>query len=477
MAVSIPYAVASADGLSEEHREVVRELLSNWSSHYRGNMLRADYYEAHNMLKDLGIAVPDSLSDLEVACGWGYKCVEVMRDHLAFDGFTAPDDEDVDALLKQVARRNFMDTRVGKAVNSALKYCFSMWVVTADEDGHARITAYPPTISTGIWDDVHERLSAGMWVVSFAKERGRRTNRPDWVDVLLPDCLIRIRDDGRGRWFAEYVEHGLGVVPMFLMPHNPDDDRPFGVSRINSEVRWLIDSAMRANVNEEIAAAFAASTQKYLLGTDGDAFAEKSKWSAFIGSIFEVSMNSEGQVPQFGQLTQPSMQPLTEHFANLCKRMSAATGIHVGQFGIMSDNPSSAEAIYAENEPLILKCKSFIKEAKAALSRVAIAAIATELGTSYADAQASCDVSVHFLNPAMPTLAQQTDSSIKLASVVDGFAGTATFWRLNGLDDDEVRNVESEIRRNVTRPVVDRLMAPIRAAAQQPEGGADDSQG
>ena len=477
MAVSIPYAVASADGLSEAHREVVRELLSNWSSHYRGNMLRADYYEAHNMLKDLGIAVPDSLSDLEVACGWGYKCVEVMRDHLAFDGFTAPDDEDMDALLKQVARRNFMDTRVGKAVNSALKYCFSMWVVTADEEGHARITAYPPTLSTGIWDDVHERLSAGMWVVSFAKERGRRTDRPDWVDVLLPDCLIRICDDGRGRWFAEYVQHGLGVVPMFLMPHNPDDDRPFGVSRINSEVRWLIDSAMRASVNEEIAAAFAASTQKYLLGTDGDAFAEKSKWSAFIGSIFEVSMNSEGQVPQFGQLTQPSMQPLTEHFANLCKRMSAATGIHVGQFGIMSDNPSSAEAIYAENEPLILKCKSFIKEGKAALSRVAIAAIATELGTSYADAQASCDVSVHFLNPAMPTLAQQTDSSIKLASVVDGFAGTPTFWRLNGLDDDEVRNVESEIRRNVTRPVVDRLMAPIRAAARQPEGGGDDSQG
>ena len=103
---------------------------------------------------------------------------------------------------------------------------------------------------------------------------------------------------------------------------------------------------------------FAASTQKYLLGTDGDAFADKTKWSAFIGSIFEVTKTEDGTIPQFGQLTQPSMQPMTEHFGNLCKRMSAATGIHVGQFGIMSDNPSSAEAIYAENEPLILKCKS-----------------------------------------------------------------------------------------------------------------------
>lgn len=97
--ISIPYAVASADGLLEEDRETVRCLLNSWQTHYRGNLLRSDYYEARNMLKDLGIAVPDSLRDLEVACGWGYKCVEVMRDHIAFDGFTCPDDEDFDGLL------------------------------------------------------------------------------------------------------------------------------------------------------------------------------------------------------------------------------------------------------------------------------------------------------------------------------------------------------------------------------------------
>ena len=241
---------------------------------------------------------------------------------------------------------------------------------------------------------------------------------------------------------------------MFVMPYNPDDDRPFGRSRITPEVRWLIDCAVRANVNEEIAAAFAASTQKYLLGTDGDAIAEGSKWSAFIGSIMEVSINSEGSTPQFGQLSQPSMQPMTDHFANLCKRMCAATGIHVGQFGIMTDNPTSAEAIYAESEPLILKCKSFIREAKAALSRVAVAAIATEEGTSYADALEAHEVSVHFLNPAMPTLAQQTDSSIKLASAVEGFAGSPTFWRMNGFDDDEVRDAANDVLRSLNATVM-----------------------
>ena len=74
-------------------------------------------------------------------------------------------------------------------------------------------------------------------------------------------------------------------------------------------------------------------------------------------------------------------------------------------------------------------------------------------------------MSVNFLNPAMPTLAQQTDSSIKLASAVDGFAGTPTFWRLNGLDDDEVRNVMSEIRSNVTRSAA---LDQIFGAPQEP---------
>ena len=287
----------------------------------------------------------------------------------------------------------------------------------------------------------------------------------------MPDYLIQIKKVDE-HWAAEYKDNGLGVVPMFVMPYNPDDDRPFGTSRITPEIQWLIDSAIRLNVNEEIASAFAATTQKYLLGTDGESFEGVSKWEAYIGSILEVEMNSDGGTPQFGQLTQPSMQPLSDHFNNLCKRMSAATGIHVGQFGMANANPSSAEAIYAENEPLILKCKSFIKEAKNALNRVCVAAYATEMNLTYDEALARLDVSVHFLNPVMPTLAQQTDSSIKLASVVDGFAGTPTFWRLNGFDDDEVRNLTSECERNVNQAAIAQLFANVQQANEP--GDAND---
>ena len=44
MALTVPYAVASADGLKPEHRETVFFLLNSWKDHYSGNMRRSQYY-------------------------------------------------------------------------------------------------------------------------------------------------------------------------------------------------------------------------------------------------------------------------------------------------------------------------------------------------------------------------------------------------------------------------------------------------
>ena len=459
-------AMASAAGLRPEDRDTVRELVGTWQRCRAGNMRRGEYYLMQNRLKDLGIALPDELKSLEVACGWAYKAVDVMRDHVQLDTIAAPDDAECDQALARALRRNAVGRKFDRAATSALKYCFSLWVVTANADGTARISEYPPTLCAGRWNEVEDRIDAGMFVVEFDRfKNGQLKPAPRWVDVMTDTDLIRLTKDDAGNWAAEYEPHAMGRCPMFAMPYSPDDDRPFGVSRISKEVRWLIDCAVRATVNEEVAAAFAASTQKYLLGAEEDTFESTSKWSAYIGSIFAITPNNDGNIPQFGQLTQPSMQPLTEHFTNLCKRMSAATGVHVGQLGIMTDNPTSSEAIYAENEPLILKCKSFIRECRACLQDVATAALAVERGLTFDTARDLTDVSVRFLNPSMPTLSQQTDSSCKIAAAVDGFAGTPTFWRMNGLDSEESRQVDSEISRNQNAQAVSALVQALSTPA------------
>lgn len=445
--ITLPGQIAAAEGLRGSDRLLVRRLVRAWECHHEGNANRHMYYTMHNKLVDLGISVPPELKRINAACGWGKKCVDVMVEHSMFDNYSAAD-PDTQNLLNRIARRSRMRSLYRRATTSALEQCFNLYFVSKDENtGRARVSAYPASACGCTWDDANDCLEAAMFVVSVSKNRLGGNVEPDWVDVVTPDSLIRIRRNSDSTWHAAYEKHGLDHLPVFLAAHESTLDRPFGTSRITREVMGYIDSALRANLNEEIASAFASSAQKYLLGTDGDPFENVSRWNAYIGSIFNIDKDEDGDIPKFGQLPQPSMDPLEKHWRLLCGRMSAATGIHVSQFGIVHDNPASGDAIYQENSPLIRKVKIWNEEVKDVLVDVATALVATEQGTTFEaiDAQ-DLGIVANMPNPAMPTLAQQTDSSVKIAAAVPGFSRTKSFWVMNGFSNDEADAIMAQIR-------------------------------
>lgn len=440
--LDITYQIAAADGLRGSDRNLVMRLVKAWRDHYDGNMKRHCYYLMHNRLVDLGISIPPSLRKLDAACGWGKKVVDVMVEHSKFDGYTI-DDEAIQADINRTFRENKIRMLYRKATTSALEQSFNLYFVS-NYNGRAKVSAYPANVCGVTWDYARQDLEAALFVVDI-KKNNVGNYVPTWVNVVTDDALIRIRNIS-GVWFAEYEMHGLGRLPVFLAAHESTLDRPFGASRITREVMGYIDSAVRANINEEIAAAFAASTQKYLLGTDGDPFEDSDRWSAFIGSIFNIDMTEDGTTPQFGQLPQPSMQPMTDHFRNLCAKMSAATGIHVAQFGVVHDQPASAEAIYAENSPLINKVKTWHDDISDTLIDIAIACIATNEGVSFETvAERGLNILPRFQNPAQPTLAQMTDSNVKIASVEPLYAKTRTFWANQGFTAEQVETVLNEM--------------------------------
>ena len=459
--ITLSGQVAAADGLRGEDRFLVQRLVDAWFKHHKRNVLRHTYYTMHNKLVDLGISVPPELKRLNAACGWAKKCVDVMVEHSKFDGFTTVD-ADAQAELDRIARRNKFRTLYRRATTSALEQCFSLYFVSKDDVGKARVSAYPASVCGCTWDDAKDCLEAALFVVTMRKNRYTDVTEPDWVNVVTDEYLIRIRLGDDNRWHAAYERHGLGHIPVFLAAYEPTLERPFGNSRITRDIMGYIDSAVRANVNEEIAAAFAASTQKYLLGTDGDPFEYVSRWNAYIGSIFNIDKDEDGDVPQFGQLPQPSMEPLNVHWRMLCGKMSAATGIHVSQFGQVHDNPASGDAIYAENEPLILKVKDWNEDVSDVLVDVATALLATERGTSFdAIDTAGLAIEARFPNPSMPTLAQQTDASVKIASCVEGFAQTETFWEMNGFGKEERERIMRQLQDVRTRAASDAIVSRI----------------
>ena len=67
---------------------LVHSLVKEWHDHYDRNMKRHCYYVMHNRLVDLGISIPPKLRNLDAACGWAQKTVDVMVEHSIFDGYT-----------------------------------------------------------------------------------------------------------------------------------------------------------------------------------------------------------------------------------------------------------------------------------------------------------------------------------------------------------------------------------------------------
>jgi hypothetical protein len=268
--------------------------------------------------------------------------------------------------------------------------------------------------------------------------------------MYVDDAAVHMWNTESGYWDWEAQPYSMGRPTMEALVNKPTFLKPMGQSRITRAVMSITDSAVREALRTEISAEFFTSPQKYLLGADADAFAATTKWEAYIGNIFAVGRDEDGNIPQFGQLSQGSMQPHTDYMRSLAARFSGETNVPISTLGVIHDNPASAEAIYAASEPLIIEVEDFNDSAREMLRNIALMAIAGYLDVPLDQLPDEYrDFTANFRNPAMPSVVSQTDAMTKLAAVVPGFAGTDVFWEQVGFPEDMRRKVQTEIAQNM----------------------------
>ncbi len=458
----IPAAVSEAQGLRPEDRETVRALMELYQRKLARNTLRDRYYEMHQAPRDLGISVPPNLRRLEQVIGWPAKAVDALANRSQFDGYVSTDAA-VDAALASVVASNGLKRRYRKAVKSELKHSCAFLSVTA-RDGAPVIGAYPATAAAALWSGALDRIKAGMVVVDRDR-RARMGNRPTWVNVFTDDAVIALRMEGETRWRAEYLEHSMGRCLMEPMSHEATLERPFGTSRISRAVMNITDDAMRASVRSEVSAEFFTSPQKFLLGADKGALGDKSKWDAYIGNLFAIGKDKDGDVPQFGQLSQGTMQPHVDYMRSLAARFSGETDVPISELGVVSDNPSSAEAIYAAKEPLVVDAQNLNADNGEALANVALMSLAVINGTDYAtEAARGLTIQAKFRNPAMPSIVSQSDAMVKMISALPWLADSDVALEEFGFTDDQIQRLREDRRRSNARAV-------MAAAVSQGGGG------
>ena len=449
----IPQPLHFGSDFPSEWAYMLNDLMDLWAAKLWRNRVRMRYYNGKNVLKDFGISIPPQLLNVETIVGWPQKAVDTMAVRCRFDGFTA-NDVDAQAMLDGITNRSRLRVKYRQATQSTLIHSCSFATVTMDDDGKSRIDFYDAEHAAARWDDAKGRIAYGMVIEGFTD------GMPSEMTLYTDDAAVHVWLTTGNWWDWDAEPYSMGRPTIEAFAYRPTLKKPFGQSRINRAVMSITDSAVREALRTEISAEFFTSPQKYLLGADPNAFENKTKWEAYIGNIFAVGRDENGDLPEFGQLAQGSMQPHTDYMRSLAARFSGETNVPISTLGVIHDQPASAEAIYAASEPLIIECEDFNDSARDSLRTLALMCLAGELDVPM-DAldEQYTDFMPDFRNPAMPSVVSQTDAMVKIASVVPGFAGTDVFFEQIGFAEDMRKKAENEIRRNAGGFVLSQMMS------------------
>lgn len=434
--------IYDAVNLTEEDADRLFRLVTVLHQKRAKNRLRRDFYHMHVNVQNIGIALScEMLDKIRVACSWPAKAVDVLAQRSILDGFVfesgAEDEHMQRILLDNRMAQKYPMAAVSEGICSGM-----MWTLSRGKVGRSnvRIKTHSFETSAGIWDGNEERLECGMAVISnrdFTPWDAQLGFAPDVINLYTPDATVVLRrsTDGK-RWEAEYHRHGMGRPLMEPMCFAPSMDRPFGKSRISRAVMGITMSKLREDCRSEISAEFFTTPQKFLLGATDEAF-DMDRYQAYIGNIFIASKDEDGDVPQFGQLTQGSMQPHVEYARSLAAQFAGETAIPLHSLGVVSDNPDSAEAMQMAERDLVQLAEQMNRGNGESLRNVALMAMALEKGPMASIDDLTDDeysVMVKWHNPSMPSIAATADAWQKAATVAPYIAQTEEFLEGLGID-------------------------------------------
>lgn len=444
--------ITKAANLEPEDAVLLKELVNVYGQYRQRNALLTRYYEGKVKARDvnIGIAVPEDLANLDIACSWPAKVVEALQSRSQFDAFWS-DMGEVKADFDEIIRENDLLMRYNNACIDELKHGVVFGTLSMGEDERAHIKFHNASSSAGMWDGEHDRVLAGFAIVDTAKYNCDRSYKPSLVNMYTQDNIIVLRRVDATRWVAEYHPHPMGRPLMVAMPYRPSFDKPFGRSRISPAVMHLTDAYLREFLRLEVGAELFTSPQKALIGAD-DALTDKlaGNFAAYITNILTISPGENGEKPELMQLAASSMTPHIEVMRCLAANLSGCSDVPISELGIIHDNPSSAEAIFAAQEPLVVECEQLNRSNGKALKELALMAYAMNNSMSYSEIpEDHMSVIPHFRSPAMPSVVSQADAMTKIAAVDDGFAGTTAFYSQVGFDDATIEQIQAEKAGNI----------------------------
>lgn len=256
--------VKSADGLTEDEAIMLTKLVAIFNDRLHNNQLRMEYYEDKVPLKNIGLSIPrDIAAKVDTSNGLAAIAVDYLASRSIYDSFTT--DAGVSYELNEVLDANDFAVEYAKAVPSQLVHGVGFWTVTKGDVGEpsAVINYHNATSAAALWDFRRKRVKCGFVVEDYelVQYMGKEVYQPSVVVLHTDYAVIEITRNATG-WKAVRKPHMLKRPLMVAMAYRPQDDKPFGRSRISRAIRGICDSYSRETLRIELHSELFASGQK-----------------------------------------------------------------------------------------------------------------------------------------------------------------------------------------------------------------------
>lgn len=457
--------IGSGAELALDHSDarLLGELVQVFEAKRNRNLVRSVYYDGKAALKDFGISLPPKMRSIEAALGWVAKGVHAVTDRSKFEGFVSTDGSNDPFDLSGILWENrFLVEFPAAVVSSAVHGCSFLTVSQGDtSSGEPEVLVLPRAAdsSAAIWDRRRRALSGFLSVVA-TDDAGQISQ----MIMHTPEKVVTLTK-GVGRWVADVRRNPLGVVSVAPLVHKYELGRPLGHSRITRAAMGYADSALRTIVRAEVSAEFYSAPEYYLFGADVSSFVGNDKWTAIMGRIKAMDVESGEDKPEVHRFAGASPQPHTDQLRMWANLFADDQDLEV-KFAD-SSNPSSADAIFAAKETLI----TTTRDANAMWGFGAAQAMhyAVRLRDKLDAVPAELrSLSAQFTDPAIVSPSARADAFSKLATSIDGFGESEVGMEYAGLTREQIVRFQADKRRAAVSQLVSGIGDRLAAATADP---------
>lgn len=458
------FTAPSVAGLPDDLQATLNTLVNTWQARYPGNARRQSYLDCKVFVDSLNIALPREIArDLRIVSTWPEKAVFSLTSRCHWDGVVAPDGSEDPYGLSSILEENRFATEIGQAIASAATHGVAFLATLPGDvsagDPPVLVLPYSAMTAAALWDRRRRGISAGL-LINDVDYLGRPTE----LILLTPQVMVSMAPLGSQGWFVTgHVEHRLGRTPMEALVYRGNLDRPLGRSRLTDGVLSIVDRAVRASMRMDLSSELFTAPGLLLRGVDEATFDKiKRSWSWQLGSVKGLSRDEDGDIPEVDTIPQQSMQPYVDQLRELAQELAGALSLPVGSLGIVQDNPSSADAIYAAREELVTEASDFNDANSYALNRVYRNILLLRDGWLPEDA---ARISTHWRNPARPSIVSQSDAMIKQIQAIPEIGKTDVALEELGYTRQQIMRMRAQIEQSRGRDNLDAILRGARGEA------------